>query len=110
MQKYSKVIPTENDSSKEIIKSTGHLGLRRCEITVQRLKDGGRKLNRIRPVRPHCKICPNVSTHTSKGSLEMFVSRNQKHSKNPNIGTWCVPTYERTLCVCTKCAKNYFKD
>ena len=72
---------------RKIIRSSGHFDddYDDVELLYNGKKMVGEKWRC--PVRPHCKICQNLSMHASKGSLKMFVSWNQKDSKYLNIGT-----------------------
>ena len=91
---YSKIIPTENNSFFCEEKSSELPDTLMMNMTMWNYCTKGwrwwKKNKDVRPVRPHCKIRPNVSMHASKGSLEMFVSWNQKKSEYPTLGTWYV--------------------
>ena len=96
--KIFKIIPTENDSifseenwSKEL---DTLVMIRMMWSYCTKARRWWEKSEKICWVRPHNKICPNMSMHASKGSLEMFVSWNQK---NKDIGTWNVRMNEDLL-------------
>ena len=115
-EKYSKIIPTENNS---FFCEKNHLNYRtpwwwswRCEITVQRVEDDGRKIKMYGQSGRTARYVQMWARTPQKAVSRCLSVETKKKSKHPNIRTWYVPTcvyvpmYEELLRTITRMCRK----